>query len=217
MFLARSYTDFVLLGSTRDDALGEAFDKIGRVIGIPYPAGAGFDKLAADGFREACGNGECDAGACYKRFSSSEAYKNREERLPSPAIAKSLDFSFSGLKTASINLLHRYEQLGREFSRPIFAARFPYEAVEAVAGNVACALEENPSCPLVVSGGGAAASHLRARLAEVCRERGRQLFIPPVSLCGDNGAMVASQAYFEFCDRNFAGYDLNASASDFGM
>jgi N6-L-threonylcarbamoyladenine synthase len=206
-----TYTDISLLGTTRDDAIGESFDKIGRMIGIEYPAGKGFDALSREGFIKATGSEE----GFYQKYKKSEAYKNREMLLPSPALRDgSLDFSFSGLKTAAINLLHRYEQRGEEIDRALFAARYTFEAVEAVALKIDEALLRNPGCDFVMAGGVAANSHLRARLTEVAKRRGVKIFIPPFSLCGDNGAMIAAQGYFEYLKNNFADASLNASALD---
>lgn len=209
IYKMESYTDISLIGTTRDDAIGESFDKIGRMIGIPYPAGRGFDELSREGFIEAVGDGD----NLYKRYRKSEAYK--EMVLPSPALRDgSLDFSFSGLKTAAINLLHRYEQKGIEVPRALFAARYTYEAVEAVASKIDMALKENPGCDFVMAGGVAANSHLRARLSEVAAKNGVKFFIPPVSLCGDNAAMIAASGYYEYLKNNFADSSLNASAMD---
>ena len=206
-----TYTDIKLLGTTRDDAIGESFDKIGRMIGIEYPAGKGFDALSREGFIKATGTED----GFYAKYKKSEAYKNRDMLLPSPALRDgSLDFSFSGLKTAAINLLHRYEQRGEEIDRALFAARYTFEAVEAVAMKIDEALERNPGCDFVMAGGVAANSHLRARLTEVAKKRGVKIFIPPFSLCGDNGAMIAAQGYFEYLKNNFADASLNASALD---
>ena len=197
------------IGTTRDDAIGEAFDKIGRIIGIPYPAGAGFDSLSKEGFIEATGT-DTDF---YKNYPKTNAY--REYTLPSPAIKDdSLDFSFSGLKTAAINLLHRYEQTGEDFSRARFAARYTFEAVEAVAKKLSLALERYPELDLAVAGGVAANSHLRARLMTVCKKYKRNLFIPPISLCGDNAAMIGAQGYYNFNAGILADSSLNASAED---
>ena len=211
IYLAESYTDLRLIGTTRDDAIGESFDKIGRIIGIPYPAGRGFDALAREGFIKATGD-EVDF---YKKYKKSASYKDKETYLPSPAIADdSLDFSFSGLKTAAINLLHRYEQSGRELDTALFAARYTYEAVEAVAKKMTLATEKYPGHDICLAGGVAANSHLRARLAEVARAAGVKLHIPTLDLCGDNGAMIAAAAYFEYKRGNFADSSLNASALD---
>lgn len=212
-FLVEDYTVFHRIGETRDDAIGEAFDKIGRIIGIPYPAGAGFDALAKEGFARAL-----DAeDHIFEKYRKSAAFKDAAYRLPSPAIADdSLDFSFSGLKTAAINLLHHAEQTGEAFDKALFAARYTYEAVEAVAKKTELAFLRYPSLPLAVSGGVAANSHLRRRLQEAAQKHNRRLFIPPLSLCGDNGAMIAAQGYYEFLkgEAFFADSSLNACAAD---
>ena len=206
-----SYTDIVAIGSTRDDAIGESFDKIGRIIGIPYPAGAGFDALSREGFIEATGDEE----NFYSKYKKTEAYKNPEMTLPSPAVRDdSLDFSFSGLKTAAINLLHKYEQRETHLTRALFAARYTYEAVEAVAKKLSLALDRYPGYDLAVAGGVAANSHLRKRLRALTDEKRVKLFIPPLSLCGDNAAMIGAQGYYEYEIGNLADSSLNASALD---
>lgn len=211
IYKVKDYTDFEIIGTTRDDAIGESFDKIGRMIGIPYPAGRGFDELAAEGFILATG----DKDNFYKKYKKSAAYKDPNMSLPSPAISgDSLDFSFSGLKTAAINLLHRYEQRGEELNRALFAARYTFEAVEAVAKKISLALDKNPDCDLVISGGVAANSHLRRRLREVTDSHGKRIFIPPLSLCGDNAAMIAVAGYYEYINGSLANSALNASALD---
>jgi N6-L-threonylcarbamoyladenine synthase len=209
-----SYFDISEIGSTRDDAIGESFDKIGRIIGIPYPAGKGFDALSERGFEKATGL-KIDTPKIYEKYRKSDAYKDPDTYLPSPALNDgSLDFSFSGLKTASINLLHRYEQTGRELDRELFAARYTYEAVEAVAKKIRAALSEYEGYALSISGGVAANSHLRRRLSEVARELKREIYIPPLSLCGDNAAMIAAAGYFEYKNNNVSDSSLNASALD---
>ena len=210
-YLVESYTDFSVVGTTRDDAIGESFDKIGRLIGIPYPAGAGFDRLAAEGFALATGK----ENAPLSVYKKSEAYKDKTMHLPSPALSDgSLDFSFSGLKTAAINLLHRFEQSGEDFDRALFAARYTYEAVEAVAKKTEEALSQYHVTSLVMAGGVAANSHLRRRIAEVAKKAGVALHIPSLSLCGDNAAMIAAQGYYEYIAGHVAASSLNASAQD---
>ena len=206
-----SYTDFVMIGTTRDDAIGESFDKIGRMIGIEYPAGKGFDSLSKQGFIKATG----DENAFYSKYKRSEAYKDKSMLLPSPALADgSLDFSFSGLKTAAINLLHRHEQAGTEIDKELFAARYTYEACEAVAKKVCSALEKYEGYDIAIAGGVAANSHLRKRLSEVAQKYSRRIFIPPLSLCGDNAAMIAAQGYYEYLAGHLCDSSLNASALD---
>ncbi len=191
LFDVRDYTDFHLIGTTRDDAAGEAFDKIGRVIDLPYPGGAALDRLAKEGNKEAI-------------------------RLPSPALSKTLDFSFSGLKTAALNYINGCRQHGIEIPRADLAASFTAAIVEGVAQKTEEALKKTGYGTLVVAGGVAANSHLRARLAALCEECGVKLCLPPLPLCGDNGAMVAAAGYFEYLRGNFADTSLNASASDDG-
>lgn len=211
IYLAESRTDYKIIGTTRDDAIGESFDKIGRIIGIPYPAGRGFDELSTRGFIKATGE-ETDF---YSKYKKSAAYKDKSMTLPSPALAgDSLDFSFSGLKTAAINLLHRHEQSGIALDTELFAARYTFEAVEAVAKKIGEALTKYPELDLVMAGGVAANSHLRAKLTDLCRRMNRNLFIPPISLCGDNGAMIAAQGYYEYKEGNVSDSSLNASALD---
>ena len=206
-----SYTSLSVIGSTLDDAIGESFDKIGRMIGIPYPAGRGFDELSREGFALATGDEENG----YDKYKKSDAYKDQSMTLPSPALpGDNLNLSFSGLKTAAINILHRFEQKGVEINRPLFAARYTYEAVEAVAKKLEAALIQNPDSDLVVAGGVAANSHLRRRLAKLADKQKRKLFIPPVSLCGDNAAMIAAAGYYEYAIGNLADSSLNASALD---
>ncbi len=211
IYKVESYTKMTVIGSTRDDAIGEAFDKIGRMIGLSYPAGRDFDALAREGFIKATG----DAENFYSKYKKTDAYHDTGMALPSPALRDgSLDFSFSGLKTAAINLLHRHEQRGEEIDRELLAARYTYEAVEAASRQVSEALRNNPGCNLVMAGGVAANSHLRHRLAEVTKNAGVRLFTPPVSLCGDNAAMIGAQGYYEFLAGRLANSSLNASALD---
>ena len=211
IYRVASHTELYVIGTTRDDAIGESFDKIGRLIGIPYPAGRGFDALAKEGFIKATGDDE----RFYEKYKKSEAYRDREMTLPSPALGDgSLDFSFSGLKTAAINLLHRHEQTGKELDRALFAARYTYEAVEAVAKKLSAALDRYPGHDLCIAGGVAANSHLRRRLTKVAEEHGVRLFTPSLDLCGDNAAMIGAQAYYEYKRGALSDSSLNASALD---
>ena len=194
-------TSFYEIGGTRDDAAGEAFDKVGRVMGLPYPGGAAMDKLAAQGF--ANGRGEM--------FS-----------FPSPAVPDdTLDYSFSGLKTAVINQMHTIRQkLGDEHAplpedvREGIAASFTRVVVDGVCQKLRRAAEQYGIRELVLAGGVAANSHLRAGVSKTAEELGIRLTVPPLSLCGDNAAMIGAQAYFEALAGNFADSSLNAYASD---
>ena len=187
-YVVKSYTDFEEIGSTRDDAAGEAFDKIGRVIGLPYPGGAALDKLAYEG--------------------NKDAYK-----LPSPALGgDTLDFSFSGLKTAALNLIHNAEQKGEEISRADLAASFTGVIADGFAKKLKMALKETGLKTVVLAGGVSANSHLRAAATTVCEKQKARLCLPPLSLCGDNAAMTAAQGYYEYLNGQKDGTALNASA-----
>ncbi len=211
IYLVNGYNDIREVGATRDDAIGESFDKIGRIIGIPYPAGRGFDELAREGFIRATGYSE----DFYRHYKKSDAYRDREMHLPSPALHDStLDFSFSGLKTAAINLIHRFEQRGIPLDRALFAARYTYEAVEAVAKKLDEAIKRYNVSAVAISGGVAANSHLRNRLMALAATNKIEFYKPSLSLCGDNAAMIGVAGYFEYIDGNIASSSLNASAED---
>lgn len=183
------YTDIRLIGGTRDDAAGEAFDKIGRVIGMPYPGGAALDRLAYEG----------DPNAI---------------RLPSPALAEGLDFSFSGIKTATLNYLNGMEQRHEAVNRADVAAAYTAKIVDALVRKTDLALRETGMKTLVIAGGVAANTHLRNALETLCATRRVRLAMPDRALCGDNGAMVAAAGYYEFLAGHTANIALNASAED---
>ncbi len=184
------YTDFCEIGSTRDDAAGEAFDKIGRVIGMPYPGGAAMDKLAYEGNAMAI-------------------------KLPSPALAgNTLDFSFSGIKTATLNYINSERQKGTEPYAADITASYTKTIVDAIVSKTDMALTESRAGTLVLAGGVAANSHIRRGLSELCEKRGVSFCKPSMALCSDNAAMVAAAGYFEYMSGNFADTSLNASALD---
>ncbi len=186
-------TTLVEIGGTRDDAAGEAFDKIGRVIGLPYPGGAALDKLAYEG----------DAKAIV---------------LPSPALAgDTLDFSFSGIKTATLNYLNSMAQKGEAVNTADVAAAYTDKIVKAIVQKAERALSESGMKTLVLAGGVAANSHLRATLEKMCKKQGIRLCMPERGLCGDNAAMIAAAGYFAYQKGNLSNTSLNASASDDGL
>lgn len=221
LYHVRDYCDLSVIGTTRDDAMGEAFDKVGRLLGLPYPAGAGFDALATEGFCRAFGeappegaNGEHPVVAKYASLFPRSPVA-REFALPSPALGgDTLDFSFSGPKTAAVNLLHRLRQVGKSPDPALLAAAYTSTVTEAAAKKLGEALLRYPGLPVVLGGGVAANSHLRARLMTVARQHGVRLLVLPRSLCGDNGAMIAAAGYYEFLAGHFAPASLNASAAD---
>ena len=185
-------TTYEEIGGTRDDAAGEAFDKVGRVIGLPYPGGAALDKLAREGDPTAV-------------------------PLPSPALAgETLDLSFSGVKTAALNYLNGMEQKGLPVNRADLAASYTARIVDAITKKTDLALRQTGMKTLVLAGGVAANTHLRAALTDLCRRRKVRFALPERSLCGDNGAMVAAAGCFAFRAGERAGTDLNASAQDDG-
>lgn len=192
-----SFTRYRELGGTRDDAAGEAFDKIGRVIGLPYPGGAAMDKLACEG----------DTSELKKEF-----------RLPSPALAgDNLDFSFSGLKTAALNLLNGKRQRGEELAgeeRAAFASAYTEAIVSAIISKIPAALAVSGCKRLVIAGGVAANSHLREAAELVCHACGAELILPSMSLCGDNAAMVAAEGAFLYLSGVRGDTSLNARADD---
>lgn len=181
-------TDFETVGRTRDDAVGECFDKIARVMGIPYPGGAEMDRLAKEGNKKAI-------------------------HFPSAAVTgDNLDFSFSGLKTAAINYLHNSEQKGESYSKPDVAASLTKTIVESIITKLDKAIDQAGCDTLVVAGGVAANSHLREGLTDFARRRRLTLAIPSLKYCGDNAAMIAVQGYYEYKSGNIAKTDLNAVA-----
>ncbi len=198
------------IGSTRDDAAGEAFDKVGRVMGLTYPGGAAMDALAKEGF-EARANGERPEG--------------QQLKLPSPAINdETFDYSFSGLKTAAVNHIHNLRQkAGLSDKAPIdrgemaeIACAFTQTVVDGICKKLSLAIEKTGAERLVLAGGVAANSHLRKGVQALCDKKGVKLYMPPLSLCGDNGAMVGAQGYYEYLSGARAGAELNAYASGEG-
>ncbi|MBQ8753103.1 MAG: tRNA (adenosine(37)-N6)-threonylcarbamoyltransferase complex transferase subunit TsaD [Clostridia bacterium] len=181
------YTRFSLIGRTRDDAAGECFDKAARAMGMPYPGGVHLDRLSKEG--------------------DPAAYK-----LPRPHVEGSdYDFSFSGLKTAVLNLLHNAAQKGETLSYPDLAASFQYTVADILCDHTVKAARDTGAKTVVLAGGVSANSGLRAQMEAVCRREGLALYYPPLSLCGDNAAMVAAQGYYEYLSGNVAGTDLNAA------
>ncbi len=183
------YTRFEVIGRTRDDAAGECYDKAARAMGMPYPGGVALDKLAHEG--------------------DPAAYV-----LPRPRVEGSpYDFSFSGLKTAVINRLHNAEQKGETVNKADLCASFQHTVTELLVGNTMAAAQDLGMDTVVLAGGVSANSGLRAGMEAACAQRGYRLYAPPLSLCGDNGAMVAAQGYYELLSGHTAGMELNAIAS----
>ena len=183
------YTQFRVIGRTRDDAAGECYDKAARAMGMPYPGGIALDRLAAEG--------------------DPAAYP-----LPRPHVEGSVyDFSFSGLKTAVINRLHNAEQKGESVNHADLCASFQHTVVSMLTENTMRAAADTGARTVVLAGGVSANSGLRAGMQAACDAAGVRLYVPPLSLCGDNAAMIAAQGYYEWRAGNTAGADLNAVAS----
>ena len=185
----RGYTDMRILGSTHDDAAGECFDKAARVLGLPYPGGLPLQNLAEGG----------DDGAFVLPRAKIEGHP--------------YDMSFSGLKTAVVNIVHNAAQKGEELDRAGLAASFQRAVSESLVPRAMAAAEELGYKTVVVAGGVAANKRVRADFEAACRAAGRELFIPPLKLCGDNGAMIAAQGYYEYVSGVRAGQELNAYAT----
>ena len=185
----RDYTDMKILGCTRDDAAGECFDKTARVLGLPYPGGRPIELLSqgGDDSKYVFPIGHVDGNP--------------------------YDMSFSGLKTAVINLVHNAQQKGEELDRASLAASFTKAVSDSLVPRTMMAARELGYDKIVVAGGVAANKRIRADFAAAAEKDGRKLFIPPLKLCGDNGAMNGAQGYYEYLAGTRAGSDLNAYAT----
>ncbi len=185
----KDYTDMCIMGATWDDAAGECFDKTARVLGLGYPGGKPVDQLSQGG-------------------------DDRKYSLPVAHMeGHPYDMSFSGLKTAVINIVHHAEQTGEELDKSSLCASFARAVSESLVPRAIAAVKEKGYSKLVAAGGVAANSRIRADLETAAKENGIELFVPPLRLCGDNGAMVGAQAYYEYLAGNIAGSDLNAYAN----
>lgn len=184
----RSYTEFEVIGKTRDDAAGEAFDKAARAMGYPYPGGVQIDKAAALGDKNAF-------------------------KLPRPQLDTPFDFSFSGLKTAVLNTLNNAKQKGEEINKEDLCASFQHTVCEILTDKLFLAADELGYKKIVAAGGVCANSGLRAALESKAKSHGCSLYYPPISLCGDNAAMIGAQGYYEYLEGIRAPLSLNAYAT----
>lgn len=183
----RDYTDVHVMGATRDDAVGECFDKVARVLGMPYPGGKALDEKSRGG--------------------DPTAYALPRTKIPG------YDMSFSGLKTAALNVIHNAQQRGEILNIPDLCASFVSAISDMLVPRTMEAVRETGYRKLAVAGGVAANAHIRAAFQTQCQASGTELYIPPLSLCGDNGAMIACQGYYEYLAGHVAGQELNAIAS----
>ena len=185
----KDYTKMEILGGTLDDAAGECFDKVARVLGMPYPGGAALDKAAQFG-------------------------DDRKYPLPRSKTGENpYDMSFSGLKTAALNLIHHAEQIGEELDVNSLCASFSAAVSDMLIPRTMQAVEQTGYKKLAVAGGVAANSRIRQDIIAVAQAKGVEVFFPPLSLCGDNAAMIGAQGYYEFLAGNIADMSLNAYAT----
>lgn len=186
--LVRGYNDFEVLGRTCDDAAGEAYDKIARVLGLGYPGGPKIDALAKQGNPDAVS-------------------------FPRVKMANTLDFSFSGVKTAVINYIHKLEQNGQEYNKADIAASFQAAVVDVLCEHTLQAARMSGVNKVALAGGVASNSALREAMEKGCKQSGFEFFVPPSVLCTDNAAMIGCSAYYKYLEGDFADMALNAVAS----
>ena len=185
----QDYTQMEILGTTLDDAAGECFDKVARVLGMPYPGGAALDKAAVLGDES--------------RYT-----------LPRSKAGKNpYDMSFSGLKTAALNLIHHAQQVNEELDINSLCAAFSAAVSDTLLPRTVQALEQTGYKTLAVAGGVAANSRIRRDILAAAEKLGVKVCLPPLSLCGDNAAMIGAQAYYEYLAGNLADMRLNAYAT----
>lgn len=187
--LVEDYTKLRVIGKTRDDAAGEALDKAGRTMGLPYPGGISIDKISPSG--------------------NENAFSFTRPKLQNAPY----DFSFSGLKTAVINTVHNAAQKGEALNIPDLAASFQKSVASYLCDHLEAAAKDLGCKTICLAGGVSANSKLRAMVTQMCRENGYTLHLPLLKYCGDNAAMIAAQGYFEFLSGKTAGPDLNAYAT----
>ena len=185
----KDYTDMSILGTSLDDAAGECFDKVARVLGMPYPGGAALDRAAQQG-------------------------DETKYSLPRSKPGENpYNMSFSGLKTAALNLIHHAQQVGEEIDVPSLCASFSAAVSDTLVPRMVMAMEQTGYRKVAVAGGVAANSRIRRDILAAAQQLGAQVYMPPLSLCGDNGAMIGAQAYYEYLAGNTADMSLNAYAT----
>ena len=183
------YTKMEILGTSLDDAAGECFDKVARVLGMPYPGGAALDRMAQGG--------------------NEETYT-----LPRSKPGENpYNMSFSGLKTAALNLIHHAEQVGEEINIPDLCASFSAAVSDTLVPRVELAIRQTGCKKIAIAGGVAANSRIRRDMLAAAEKLGAKVYMPPLKLCGDNGAMIGAQAYYEYLAGNVADMSLNAYAT----
>lgn len=189
LVLMKGDYEFQVLGTTLDDAIGECYDKVARIIGLKYPGGPNVEKYASKGV------------ASYK--------------LPIPMNDNSLNFSYSGLKSYIINLVHNEEQRGNEINKYDLACSFQTVAVDEIIRKTRLAIEKYDIKNMIVAGGVSANKYIRSELEKLCNELNVHLSIPPMKYCTDNATMIAAAAYPLYKKGEFASYDLNAKSQEY--
>ena len=190
LVIVRDYTDFEILGKTRDDAAGEAFDKVARAIGLGYPGGPKVDREAKNGNPEAV-------------------------HFPRPCIdEEGYSFSFSGLKSAVLNYLNQLAMKGETYDRADIAASFQQSIVDVLVFKTMQAAKEYGIDRIALAGGVSANSAIREGFRKACAERGYALSIPELIYCTDNAAMIGCAGYYQFLEKDFADLSLNAVPGD---
>ena len=185
----KDYTEMEILGTTLDDAAGESFDKVARVLGMPYPGGAALDQAAQSG-------------------------DDTKYPLPRSKPGENpYNMSFSGLKTAALNLIHHAEQVGEELDIPSLCASFSAAVSDTLVPRLELAIRQTGCDKVAVAGGVAANSRIRRDVLTAAEKLGTTVYLPPLSLCGDNAAMIGAQAYYEYLAGNTADMHLNAYAT----
>lgn len=180
---------FEVLGTTLDDAIGECFDKVARVLGLPYPGGPNVEKYAKLG--------------------------NPTYELPIPMNNEELNFSFSGLKSAVINLSHNEQQRGNEIRKYDLASSFQTVAIDQIVRKTRLAINKYGIKRMIVAGGVSANGFLRDEITKVCNELKVELTIPPLKFCTDNATMIACAAYPQFLKKDFSDLDLKAKSQEY--
>lgn len=186
LVVVKDYGEFEIIGKTRDDAAGEAFDKVARAVGLGYPGGPKVDKAAKEGNKHAM------------EFPRAKVSENP------------YDFSFSGLKSAVLNHINHAKMMDEEINVPDLAASFQNAVVEALVSRAVSAAKEYGYDKLAIAGGVASNSALREDMKEACEKEGIRLFHPSPIYCTDNAAMIGVAAYYEYINGARAGWDLNA-------
>lgn len=189
LVIMEDHYQFKVLGTTLDDAVGECFDKVARVLDLPYPGGPNVEKYAKEG--------------------------EHTYDLPIPMNNDELNFSFSGLKSAVINLCHNEQQRGNTIRKKDLARSFQDVAIDQLVRKTKLAIEKYNLKRLIVAGGVSANSYLRQELEKMCQDINVDISIPPMKYCTDNATMIACAAYYQYLDKDFSDLSLKAKSQEY--